>query len=84
MWKARPVVAGRIGGIQDQIEHDKSGILLDDPTDLEAYAGAVTRLLTQPATAQEMGQAAMRRVLEYFLTDRHLKQYADLFTRLVA
>ena len=32
MWKARPVVASRIGGIQDQIVDGKSGILLDDPT----------------------------------------------------
>jgi trehalose synthase len=84
MWKARPVVASRIGGIQDQVEHEKSGILLDDPTDLQAYAGAVTRLLTQRATAQEMGRAAMRRVQEHFLTDRHLKQYGELFARLVA
>jgi len=83
MWKARPVVASRIGGIQDQVEHEKSGILLDDPTDLQGYAAAVTRLLTQRATAQEMGQSAMRRVAENFLTDRHLKQYGELFARLV-
>ncbi len=31
--KARPVVASRVGGIQDQIEHRTSGLLLDDPRD---------------------------------------------------
>jgi hypothetical protein len=25
---------GRVGGIQDQITHDQSGLLLDDPCDL--------------------------------------------------
>ena len=34
MWKARPVVASRIGGIQDQIVDGVSGILLDNPTEL--------------------------------------------------
>ena len=34
MWKARPVVASRIGGIQDQIVDGDSGLLLDDPRDL--------------------------------------------------
>src|SRR5204863_1265536 len=34
MWKARPMVASRVGGIQDQIEDEVSGVLIDDPTDL--------------------------------------------------
>jgi len=84
MWKARPVVASRIGGIQDQIDHERSGILLDDPTDLQAYAGAVTHLLSEPRVARQMGDAAMRRAYEHFLTDRHLKQYLELFSRLLS
>ena len=31
MWKARPMVASRVGGIQDQIVDGVTGILLDDP-----------------------------------------------------
>ena len=38
MWKARPVVASRIGGIQEQIVHGESGLLLDDPQDLPPSA----------------------------------------------
>jgi hypothetical protein len=29
IWKARPIFASRTGGIQDQIEHGGSGVLLD-------------------------------------------------------
>ena len=36
MWKAKPMVASRVGGIQDQIEDGVSGVLIDDPSDLEA------------------------------------------------
>ena len=46
MWKARPVVASRIGGIQDQIVDGETGILLDDPLDLAAYGAAVRSLPT--------------------------------------
>ncbi|MDQ2676970.1 MAG: glycosyltransferase, partial [Actinomycetota bacterium] len=35
MWKSRPVVASRCGGIQDQIPDDHVGVLLDDPSDLD-------------------------------------------------
>ncbi len=83
MWKARPVVASSIGGIKDQIEDGKSGILLDDPTDLEAYGKAVTHLLLEPEVAHAMGIAAQERVKEHFLNDRHLRQYVELFMRLV-
>ena len=82
MWKARPVVASRIGGIQDQIIHGLSGILLDKPTDLGAYGDAVSALLHDPARAREIGQQAQQRVRDQFLSVRSLLQYIDLITRL--
>ena len=38
MWKGRPVVASRVGGIQDQITDGRDGLLVDDPHDLEEFA----------------------------------------------
>lgn len=83
MWKARPVVASNIGGIADQIEHERSGLLLNDPADLRAFGDAVSRLLTDQDLASRLGTAAQERVRRHFLNDRHLKQYADLLWRLV-
>src|SRR5437763_5580458 len=62
MWKARPVVASRIGGIQEQIVHGDSGVLLDDPRDLAAFGAAVTGLLADRLGAEEMGKRARERV----------------------
>jgi trehalose synthase len=83
MWKARPVVASRIGGIQDQIEHGETGLLLDDPRDLEGFGRAVDRFLFNPAYAERVGNAARERVKTDFLGPRHLMQYLDLIERLI-
>jgi trehalose synthase len=83
MWKRRPVVASRIGGIQDQIEHGVSGLLLDDPSALDAYGAAVLELLAAPERAAAMGEAAHERVRERFLGTHSLLDYLALFERLM-
>jgi trehalose synthase len=83
MWKARPVVASRIGGIQDQIVEGVSGVLLDDPADLTRYGEAVSELLRDPDRARSIGHEAQERVRDEFLAVRSLMQYLDLIARLV-
>ncbi len=72
MWKGKPVVASRVGGIEDQIEDGRSGILVDDPADLSEFGEAVVTLLGDPARAQELGRAARRRVARLYITPCHL------------
>jgi trehalose synthase len=79
MWKARPVVASAVGGILDQVEDGVSGILLPDASDLAAMAHAVAVVLHDEEMAARLGAEARARVLDQFLGDRHLIQYADLF-----
>ena len=83
MWKGRPVVAGRVGGIQDQIVDGVSGLLVDDPADLEAVGRAICDLLDDPARAEAMGAAARERVTQEFLGSRHLIRYAHLLAEMV-
>jgi trehalose synthase len=77
MWKSKPVVAGAVGGIQDQIENGVSGVLVD-PSDLAAAGKAIDELLRDPDAAARMGEAARQRVIEQFLGTRHLLQYLGL------
>jgi trehalose synthase len=84
MWKSRPVVASRIGGIQDQIEHGRTGLLVDDPNDLSEFGSRVLSLLEDTDGAERMGQEARSRVRTDFLGPRHLMQYLDLVDRLLA
>ncbi|WIX98590.1 glycosyltransferase [Amycolatopsis mongoliensis] len=82
MWKARPVVASRIGGIQDQIVDGRTGRLVD-PGDLAAYGSAVSDLLADPPRAVEMGERARDQVRRGFLGTRSFLQYIALYERLV-
>jgi trehalose synthase len=84
MWKSRPVVASRIGGIESQIVHDDSGLLLDDPRDLKAYGDAVSSLLLDPPRAQQIGLRARERVRDEFTSPRSLLDYLAVIKNLLA
>ncbi len=77
MWKQKPVVAGAVGGIQDQIVDGESGLLVDDPRDLAAVGAAIDRLLAEPERAARIGRAAQQRVMDEFLQIRRLLEYFE-------
>jgi trehalose synthase len=79
MWKSRPVVASAVGGIQDQITSEQNGLLIDDAEDLDAFAHALQRLVTDKRFARQLSRAARRQVLENFLDDRQLVRLVELF-----
>jgi trehalose synthase len=78
MWKARPVVASRVGGIQDQVEDGETGFLVDDPSSTEQLGRAVTRLLEDPDAGERLGRAARERVRDRFLLARYLADTAEV------
>jgi trehalose synthase len=84
MWKGRPIVATRVGGIQDQVVDGESGVLLADARDLDAYGDAVRGLLEDPERARKMGEAAQQRVRSQFLGARSLIDYLGLIARVLA
>ncbi len=84
MWKSRPVLASRVGGIQDQITDGESGVLLDDPSDLQRFGALLSALLTDPGRAERLGVAARERVRENYLGDGALMRYARLIRDLSA
>jgi trehalose synthase len=84
MWKARPVVASRIGGIQEQIVDGDTGVLLDDPRDLAAFGAAITGLLDDRSRAERVGARARDRVRDRFLNARSLEDYAGVIRSLVS
>jgi trehalose synthase len=83
MWKERPMVGSRVGGIQDQIVDGESGVLVDDPHDLAGFGREIRALLADSERARRLGEAARRRVTERFLAVRRLAEYVELVASLV-
>ena len=81
MWKSRPVVASAVGGIIGQVPPG-TGILIEDPSDLDAFGSSLVALLARPAEMAAMGRRAHQHVRAHFLSDRHLVDYARLLEHL--
>jgi trehalose synthase len=83
MWKRRPVVGSRVGGIQDQIVHGESGLLVA-PRDLDALADAITSLVHDPGFASAIGHGARERIRLRFLPPHFLAAHLELIDELLA
>ena len=79
LWKGRPVIGGRCGGITLQIEEGVNGYLVDD---VETCAQRAIELLRDPAMADEMGKAGREHVRRQFLSTRELEDWLRLFNEL--
>jgi trehalose synthase len=84
MWKSKAVVAGRVGGIQDQVADGRTGILIDDPRDLAAFGAAIAELAGDPERAAELGAAGREHVRESYLAIDRLREYVELVGALIS
>ncbi len=79
LWKGRPVIGGRCGGITLQIEDGVNGYLVDD---VETAAKRTADLLRAPERATEMGAAGREFVRRNFLSTRELEDWLRLYGEL--
>jgi trehalose synthase len=80
LWKARPTVAGNVGGIRSQIENGETGWLVSSP---EECAEACIEALRDPAEARVRALKGKEFVRSHFLTPRLLRDWLVLFNRLL-
>jgi trehalose synthase len=79
LWKGRPVVAGRVGGIPLQIVEEETGFLVSTT---EECADRVGELLNDRSRADRMGAAGREYVRDRFLITRYLRDYLRMFGQL--
>jgi glycosyltransferase involved in cell wall biosynthesis len=73
-----PVVATRVGGNPEAVEHGVTGLLVD-PGDPSGLAHAITLLLEHPHLASCYGEAARQRVLDRFSDQRMVRATEDFY-----
>jgi trehalose synthase len=76
LWKAKPVIAGAVGGIPLQIVHKYSGLLTHT---IDGTAFALKQLLQNPGFAKSLADNGREHVRKNFLITRHLRDYLLLF-----
>jgi trehalose synthase len=76
LWKGKPVIAGAVGGIPLQIQHNLSGILIHS---VEGLTYAIKNFLTNPEYAQKLGENGREHIRQHYLLTRHLKEHLLLF-----
>jgi len=77
-----PVVASRVGGLHEVIEHGVSGFL-HDLDDLDGMVGSGTALLTDPALHTRIAEEGRRIVEERFCSGLIVPQYEAFYQQLI-
>ena len=73
-----PVVASRVGGLPEVIEHGVSGFL-HDPEAIDEMAASALAILTDDELHDRIGAAACRRVREEFCVERVVPMYEECY-----
>src|SRR6185503_984652 len=79
LWKARPTIAGNVGGIPLQIQDRATGYLVNSP---EEAAEACLEVLADPELGKKLGRAGKEYVRTHFLMPRLLRDWLRIFSDL--
>ena len=77
-----PVIATRVAGIPEVVQHDVSGLLVE-PGDSAGLAQAMARLVADSELRRSLGERARAFVLPRFGFDRYVESITALYDRLL-
>jgi trehalose synthase len=79
LWKAKPVVAGAVGGIPLQVRNRLTGLLCHS---IEGAAYALRQILANPDYGRWLGHNGREHVRQHFLIPREIRDYLLIFLTL--
>ncbi|GAB3219733.1 glycosyltransferase family 4 protein [Algoriphagus aestuariicola] len=82
MLQGLPVIASRVGGLQDIVLDRETGYLIP-PISPESLAEKIRILIEQPELRQEMGEKGRERALAHFSAERYCMEVENLYLELL-
>lgn len=79
---ARPVVASRVGGLADLIEHERNGLLVP-PDDVVALAAAIARLRDDTPLRTRLAAAGPARVDAGYRPGQYVARHLEVYRRVL-
>ncbi len=71
-----PIVATRVDGIPELVDHQETGLLVE-PNDVPSFQAALATLLADADLCRSLGLAGRRRIIEHFSEERMFQQIED-------
>ena len=78
-----PVVATRVAGVPQLIEHEQNGLLVD-VGDTAQLGSALTRLLTDASLRDRLGDTGLRTVEARYSFGRRMERIREIYDQLLA
>lgn len=77
---SKPVVASRLGGVEEVVDHERTGLLVT-PGDSGELAAAVVRILDDRQAALRLGIAGRESAADRFSVQRHVDSVVGVYDR---
>ena len=78
---ARPVVASRIGGVSEVVDHGETGLLIE-PGNIAELADAMARILSDPHLAGQLGEKGYEQARRRFDASRNAAAILQVYKQL--
>lgn len=79
---SRPIIASRVGGLPEIIDHNFSGLLFE-PGEVKSLAQACLLILKDRALGECLGKRARQKIKEKFTLENHCHQIESLYLELI-
>ncbi len=82
MSLAKPIVATDLGGITEQLDSGKCGILINPGSSIE-LSEAIVSMFRNGATSEKLGKAAQKRFKRSFSMKKIMSHYSELYSSII-